>query len=115
MQALSLTVTRFNEQYQDTLTDRHGLVILAIKYYVTANKVDSFNVSDIREYFNLESVWGYYASSNRKFARILADIARLDFCNPLGVGRYVPTTRIKVFSATYDSILKELFASLVSS
>lgn len=108
LHALSMTVARFNEQYQDTLTDKHGLTILLVKHYVTAHKVQSFTPEELRTFYDLSAVLGWYVKGPQSFRFLINDLNRLDFCNPLGKGRFVPTTRIKVFTAMYESILKGL-------
>lgn len=105
--ALVNTVEKFNAMYQDTLTIRHGLLVLIIKHYVTMHKLESFKPEAIRRYYNLRPVLGFFVDGSRSFRALFADLQRMDFCNP-HKHHLLPTTRIKVFSSMFQKELKKL-------
>lgn len=108
LQALSATVDKFNELYQDTLTNKHAFLILCIKHYVTLHKVDKFHTEDIRTFYNVTPIVGYFAKGSRSFKTLFNDLTLMHFCNPHR-RQLMPTTRIKVFTSMYANILKDLF------
>lgn len=110
LQALVSTVDNFNELYQDTLTSKHAFLVLCIKHYVTLHKVESFNPEDLRTFYRLDPVIGYFVNGSRSFRVLFNDLQYMDFCNPHGRS-YKPTTRIKVFCTMYERSLKDLLNS----
>lgn len=110
LQALTIAVQKFNTLYQDTLNIKHGFLILCVKHYVTLHKVDRFHPDEIRTFYSLQDILGYFAKDQRSIQRVFNDLVLLDFCNHNG-HKLMPTTRVKIFHSMYQNCLKELFNS----
>ena len=104
------TVDRFNDLYQDNLTFRHGVLILAIKQLLILIKTDSFTSKDIRE--NLGQIEpfiaGYRSHKVNVLGNLLNDLSQLHFVNPVNNSYYyLPTTRLKLFCTLFEQNIQK--------
>lgn len=108
LSALSDTVDQFNAMYRDTLSHKHGLLLLLIKYYSITHNVRAISPADIRGYYkSLNDIFGYFIKGVRSFRMLFNDLKLADFLNPLGKD-YVLTTRTRLFSSMFEKNVQKL-------
>jgi hypothetical protein len=103
------TVNRFNDLYGDTLTVRHGVLILAIKQTLLQTKKDSFTANDIRENLGQIEIFiaAYGSNKVNVVGNLISDLSHLHFCNPLNKRNYIPSTRLKLFCTLFEQSIKK--------
>jgi hypothetical protein len=108
--ALSQAIRDINLRDGETISQKHGVLLLLIKHYVTANNLESFDRNKLYDYYpNLSIFFGSFADNKQSFLSLFTDLMNMQFINPLG-NDFAPTHRLKGFCRLYEKHCNKLFS-----